>query len=158
MNTDKTDAVELLTDAELDTALEVAKSAEVDEYVKTLQWSGDIDDYTKTLVIGNIRGYALRKTTPETPINKFINSLVGKVSQLTAENDRLKKEVEAARRLLEEVFIQTLCHHHLLFKLRDALSVDWTLMDESCAKCDLSIRIYKTVRPKAFAALEGDSQ
>lgn len=100
MNTDKPDAVELLTDAELDTALEVAKSAEVDEYVKTLQWSGDIDDYTKTLVIGNIRGYALRKTTPETPINKFINSLVslvGKVSQLTAENDRLKKEVEALK-------------------------------------------------------------
>lgn len=108
MNTDKTDAVELLTDAELDTALEVAKSAEVDEYVKTLQWSGDIDDYTKTLVIGNIRGYALRKTTPETPINKFINSLVGKVSQLTAENDRLKKEVEAANDL-QATLIKNAC-------------------------------------------------
>ena len=76
----------------------------------------------------------------------------------SAENDRLKKEVAVGKALLEEAFIATLCHHHLLFKLRDALNVDWSLVDKSCAKCDLSMRLYKAFRPTAFAALEGDSQ
>jgi hypothetical protein len=78
-----------MTLAELDTEVEIAKSAEVDEYVKTIKWSDDTDEYTKLLIVGNIRGFAFRKTTPETPINGFINKLAQRFAELTAREARL---------------------------------------------------------------------
>lgn len=137
--TQKPDAVELMTDAELDTAVEVAKSAEVDEYVKTLQWSDDIDDYTKTLIIGNIRGFAFRKTTPETPINAFINGLVGKFSTLTAERDALLREVEAGKNFIGGIY-----------KLLDGHGD----CERGCMTCIAMRRIRETY----LAALEGESR
>jgi hypothetical protein len=84
-----------MTLAELDTEVEVAKSAEVDEYVKTIKWSNDTDDYTKTLIIGNIRGFAFRETTPETPINGFINKLAQRFAEVSAREARLVEALES---------------------------------------------------------------
>lgn len=89
-----------MTLAELDTEVEIAKSAEVDEYVKTIKWSDDTDEYTKLLIVGNIRGFAFRKTTPETPINGFINKLAQRFAELTAREARL---TEALEQVLREV-------------------------------------------------------
>lgn len=93
-----------MTLAELDTEVEIAKSAEVDEYVKTIKWSDDTDEYTKLLIVGNIRGFAFRKTTPETPINGFINKLAQRFAELTAERDALKAEVAAGKQYKNLVF------------------------------------------------------
>jgi len=35
----------------------IATFALTEKYIKTLKWSKDSDDYIKTLVIGNIRGF-----------------------------------------------------------------------------------------------------
>jgi len=39
------------------TEKEIAIFSLTEKYIKTLQWSKDSDDYIKTLVIGNIRGF-----------------------------------------------------------------------------------------------------
>ena len=39
------------------TEKEIAIFSLTEKYIKTLKWSKDSDDYIKTLVIGNIRGF-----------------------------------------------------------------------------------------------------
>ena len=39
------------------TEKEIAIFSLTEKYIKTLQWSKDSDDYIKTLVVGNIRGF-----------------------------------------------------------------------------------------------------
>jgi hypothetical protein len=39
------------------TKKEIAIFSLTEKYIKTLKWSKDSDDYIKTLVIGNIRGF-----------------------------------------------------------------------------------------------------
>ena len=39
------------------TEKEIAIFSLTEKYIKTLKWSKDTDDYIKTLVIGNIRGF-----------------------------------------------------------------------------------------------------
>jgi ethanolamine ammonia-lyase large subunit len=85
--------------AELDTAVEVALSAEVDEYVKTIQWSDDTDQSTKTLIIGNIRGFALRTTSPKSPINHLLNRLSHDFATATAKIEALEAKLATAERL-----------------------------------------------------------
>jgi hypothetical protein len=40
-----------------ETEKQIAIFSLTEKYIKTLQWSKDSDDYIKTLVIGNIRGF-----------------------------------------------------------------------------------------------------
>jgi hypothetical protein len=40
-----------------ETEKQIAIFALTEKYIKTLKWSKDSDDYIKTLVIGNIRGF-----------------------------------------------------------------------------------------------------
>jgi len=40
-----------------ETEKQIAIFSLTEKYIKTLKWSKDSDDYIKTLVIGNIRGF-----------------------------------------------------------------------------------------------------
>jgi len=46
-----------MTTFDEETEKEIAIFALTEKYIKTLKWSKDSDDYIKTLVIGNIRGF-----------------------------------------------------------------------------------------------------
>lgn len=46
-----------MTNFDLETEKEIAIFSLTEKYIKTLKWSKDSDDYIKTLVIGNIRGF-----------------------------------------------------------------------------------------------------
>lgn len=96
--TDKMEAA--WTDAELETEIEVAKNAEVDEYIKTIDWSDTPAD-RKTLIIGNIRAYACRKTSPETPINQLITRLAVELGKRSAATAALEAKLAKAEAALE---------------------------------------------------------
>jgi site-specific recombinase XerD len=46
-----------MTTFDKQTEKEIAIFSLTEKYIKTLKWSKDSDDYIKTLVIGNIRGF-----------------------------------------------------------------------------------------------------
>lgn len=139
-----------MTLAELDTEVEIAKSAEVDEYVKTIKWSDDTDEYTKLLIVGNIRGFAFRKTTPETPINGFINKLAQRFAELTADRDALKAEVEAGKEQLRE-FAEDVAYQY-------AYERNGELTTGGLSTMEYTFRILGWDDPHRLAALEGESR
>ena len=46
-----------MTTFDEETEKQIAIFSLTEKYIKTLKWSKDSDDYIKTLVIGNIRGF-----------------------------------------------------------------------------------------------------
>ena len=49
--------ISIMTTFDEQTEKEIAIFSLTEKYIKTLKWSKDSDDYIKTLVIGNIRGF-----------------------------------------------------------------------------------------------------
>lgn len=49
--------INIMTTFDEQTEKEIAIFSLTEKYIKTLKWSKDSDDYIKTLVIGNIRGF-----------------------------------------------------------------------------------------------------
>jgi len=49
--------ISIMTTFDEQTEKEIAIFSLTEKYIKTLKWSKDSDDYIKSLVIGNIRGF-----------------------------------------------------------------------------------------------------
>lgn len=85
--------------AAIDTQIEIEQEREVTEWAAGIDWSG-IDDDTRTLIIGNVRGFHGRKGA-DLPINRFITKLTDRITALRSRLAAVEKDNERYREALE---------------------------------------------------------
>jgi len=133
-----------MTEAELDTAVEVMREEEVMAWANSVNWT--VDEYTKTLIIGNVRGFA---ASPHNITNQFITKFAATINARSQELAAEKERREAAEAVVERL-------RATVYDLTSHLTSVWGIIPKG-EKDDLRALANEASR-KAFEVLESPKQ
>ena len=86
--------------AAIDTQIAVEREKDISEYLQTLKWADDTPENIKTLVAGNIRGFAAHDWR-NGHLNGFISKLVERLGQI--DKPSLRSRLDDAEDVLKGI-------------------------------------------------------